>query len=771
MAVTLADRPTASLPFRYRALAVRLASVYNTIYGDQPMSHSDDAPMLEIRLLGRFDVQRGRKPIAPEAWPRRKTAELLKLLATDRGRHVTQDELIDQLFPNLEPGKARRNLQNRISELRRVLEPDLETASASRFIVTEHEGYRFSDDATCWVDVEAFEDALQAARLYETDGRWTEAAGFLNEAVDLYVGDYLVEDRYADWTQLPRRRLRDQYVSALSRLATCRSRLGQPQAAIEWARRAFDAEPSRESLCAQLMGLYRQTGQTMEALTIYETHRETLRNDLAVEPSAEIDALRSRILNERSTQVVPQDHPSEPSLAVLPFLDLTANDTDAYVAEGLTEDVIAQLGKLRGLRVLAPSAVRSYRERNADLERIRHELNVTHVLKGSVRHDARHVRIVVALIDVATAAHQWTETYDRRLSEIFVVQREIAEAIARSLRAELSLEDQQRLGQPPTASVEAYHRYLQGRYFMSQRTKEAFQKAEADFQAALEIDPGYASAHAGLAETYGLMAWFGYAAETRNFPKARNAALRALDLDPQLPDAHAVLGQVAMNFDWSWDMALASFQSALELQPSSALAHEWHAECLVALGRFDAAIAEMTEALRLDPLSLVLRVSLGWMHYFARTPDDALGWCQQALELDPHYPIAHWVMGLTHLSQENHERAIDELRQAERALPTQTAITAEIGFARARMGHRDRADAILTAMDNASASMDPVARAILHLGLDDPAASLEWLELACERRARHLAFLGVDPLFDDLRDEPRFRELLHRIGTRDVLDR
>lgn len=735
------------------------------------MSHSEVEPMLGICLLGRFVVRRRGVPLSPDAWPRRKTADLLKVLATDRGRHVTQDELIDQLFPALDPAKARRNLQNRVSELRRVLEPDLASASASRFIRTEHEGYRFRADAVCWIDMEAFQEALQAARPCETDGRWTQAANALERAVDLYAGDYLPEDRYADWAQVPRQRLRDQYVSALSRLATCRSRLGQPQAAIKWAQRAFDTEPRRESLCAQLMGLFRQTGQTMEALTVYETHREILRNELDIEPSSEIDALRSRILDERSTRDVPQEHPCEPSLAVLPFVDLNANDADAYVVDGLTEDVIAQLGKLRGLRVMAPSAVQPYRERGIDLERIRHELNVSHVLKGSVRHSARHVRIVAGLIDVETASHRWTETYDRQLTDVFAIQHQIADAIARSLQAELSLEQRHRLRLQPTTSIEAYHRYLQGRYFLSQRTKEAFEKAEADFRTAIMLDPDYASAHAGLAESYGLMAWFAYAPETTHFPKAREAALTALELDPHLPDAHAILGQVAMNFDWNWNLALESFQRALELQPSSALAHEWYAECLVALGRFDAAIAEMTEALGLDPLSLVLRASLGWMHYFARNPDEALHECRQALDLDPDYPIAHWVMGLTHLSRADHARAIDELRQAERGLPTQTAIAAEIAYALARSNQRVEAEAILSKMARASEPSDPVARSILHLGLDDRAASLDWLEQAYEGRARHLAFLDVDPLFDDIRQEPRFQDLLDRIGTRDALDR
>lgn len=733
------------------------------------MNASTTTSALEICLLGRFEVRRQGAVIPDDAWPRRKTADLLKILATHCSQHLTQDELIDRLFPELDPAKARRNLQNRMSELRRVLEPDLQSAAASRFIRTEHQGYRFKGGTACWIDVEAFERALQTARSHETDGQWADAVEVLQTAVELYDGGYLPEDRYDDWAQEPRRRLHDQYVSALSRLATGLSRLGRPQEAVSWAEQAFDLEPRRESLCAQLMGLYRQTTQTMEALTVYETHREVLKTDLGIEPSAEIDALRARILDERSARA--DDPHREPALAVLPFADLNATDAHAYFADGLTEDVIARLGKLKGLRVMAPSAVWAYRARPAKPSDIARELGVTTVLKGTVRHDARHVRIVVALIDAASGAHRWTETYDRELSDVFAIQREIAEAIAGSLQAELSLADHQRLGQPPTSNVEAYHRYLRGRYLLNRRTETGFREARADFEAAVAIDPGYAAAHAGLAETYGLMAWFGYESEMSHFPKARDAALKALELDPHLADAHAILGQVAMNHDFRWDVALESFRRAVDLHPNGALAREWHAECLVALGRFEEAIAEMSRALQLDPRSLVLRASLGWMHYFARDPDEALAHCDRALDLDPDYPIAHWIRGLTHLSQGDHESAVAALERAQRALPTQAAIPAEIGYARARLGHEDEAKRILSQLADASASVDPIARAIIHLGWGDSSEALDWLEQAYERRTRHLAFLGVDPLFDELRAEPRFQALLARIGVDDVVER
>src|SRR5262245_30222130 len=334
------------------------------------------------------------------------------------------------------------------------------------------------------------------------------------------------------------------------------------------------------------------------------------------------------------------------SIAVLPFQNLSSDPDNAYFADGVQDEILTRLAKIGDLKVIARSSTQRYESSGEDPREIGKQLGVAHVLEGSVQKAADNVRVRVQLINAATATHLWAESYDRKLTDIFAVESEIATKVAGALRARLTRPEQNALSGRPTENTEAYQLYLLGRFFWSKRTATDFEKAIEYFNQAIEKDRNYALAYAGLADAYVLLSAYSEARPSDTVPAAKAAALKALELDPTLGEAHAALGMALFAYDLKFAEARREFQRAIELNPNYATAHQWYAECgLIVLGKFDDAVAEMKRAVELDPLSIIINADLGNTLCTVHRYDEAIEQLRKTVEMEPNFYYAHWNLG------------------------------------------------------------------------------------------------------------------------------
>jgi TolB-like protein/DNA-binding winged helix-turn-helix (wHTH) protein len=463
-------------------------------------------------------------------------------------------------------------------------------------------------------------------------------------------------------------------------------------------------------------------------------------------------------------------HNGRTMLAVLPFDNLTGDETQDYFSDGLTEEMIAQLGKLdaKEFGVIARTSVMHYKRASERIDKIGNELAVQYVLEGSVRRDVDKVRINAELIEVSGQRQLWAQEYDRELTNLLVVQAEIAQEISDSIELTLGgaqRGDAVRQAALTPAAYRAYDLYLKGLYFWNKRTGPDLEQASGYFQQAITEDPTYAPAYAGLANSYSLLASYGVSPAATYMPKARTAAVKALELDDKLPAAHCALALVLENYDFDWNTAEEEFRRAIELNPDYATAHQWYAELLMWRGRFDEALRESEAARKLDPLSLIIATDQGALFYFWRQYDRAIERLQGVLELDPEFPRAQMVI----------EAYVEEGRYAEAlAAPTKWRRVPETGAAKSlrlvyvygRAGQRQKALAALKNLkvEARKQPLDPTAWAFVNLALGDNKAALDWLEKAYAQRSNRLTSLKVEPAYDPLRGDPRFKELTRRVG-------
>ena len=458
--------------------------------------------------------------------------------------------------------------------------------------------------------------------------------------------------------------------------------------------------------------------------------------------------------------------PLQPSIAVLPFADLSLGRDQEYFCAGLSEELISALARLEGLRVASRTSAFQYKDRAVDVRVIGQQLNVRTVLEGSVRKSGSRLRITAQLTDIEGGYSLWAGRYDREMEDIFEVQEEIAESIVATLRETFSIQMKGAAARSRTGSVESYHAYLRGRYFWNKRTEEDLQKGIRCFEEAIESDPGFAPAYAGLADSYVLLGIYGAAPPSEVMPRGREAAVRALELDRTLAEAHTSLGCISAVYDWNWARARESFQRALELAPAYATAHQWYAmDYLAPLRKFERAASELRIAQELDPLSLPVLCSIAIQRFYQRSYAAAIEQCRQALEVDPEFATARLFLGLSYAQEERPMEAVSELRAAA-ALEESPEVLAGLGYAYARAGQASQARNILDRLVERSQGryVSSALIAQVHAGLGDAESTLERLELACEERATELAWLQVRPFFDPLREDPRFVVLLSRLG-------
>ncbi len=453
------------------------------------------------------------------------------------------------------------------------------------------------------------------------------------------------------------------------------------------------------------------------------------------------------------------------SIAVLPFVNMSADKNDEYLSDGVSEELITALSKITGLQVKARTSSFAFKGKNEDIEKIGELLHVSHLLEGSVARAGNKLRITAQLIQASDGNHLWSDTYDREMQDIFAVRSEVAQQVAATLKIRLLGEEKKRLDQKPTENIEAYNLYRQGRYYADKFSQDGFKKAIGFYQQAIEKDPRFALAYAGMADTYVLAADF-YIPPREAFSKAKEAALKAIEVDETLAEAHASLGFVHFHYDWDWAAAEKEFKRALTLNPQSAQAHLLYTEYLAGMGRYDEAYSQGRRALELDPLSISARWSLGWASLHAGRSDDAIQQFSKAAELDPNNAWVRLYLGRAYLSKGMGQRGIEEMETAQRLEPDHPMVLAFLGYGYAVTGRRADALKSLQTLDEIEKKhyVSRISRVYVYAGLGDKDKAFEWLEKAYQERSDLLAWFRKDPESKNLQSDPRFAALMRKIG-------
>ncbi len=463
----------------------------------------------------------------------------------------------------------------------------------------------------------------------------------------------------------------------------------------------------------------------------------------------------------------------QPSIAVLPFTNLSGDKEQEFFCDGMAEEIINALAHVEGLRVVARTSAFSFRGQETDIREIGRKLSVENLLEGSVRKAGNRVRITAQLINVADGYHLWSEKYDRDIGDlccpedIFGIQDEISLAIVDNLKVKLLGDEKKALVRRSTENLEAYNLYLKGRYHWNKRTPEGLNKAIGHFNEAIEMEPLYALAYTGLADCYTMLVQARVFRPHDGFPKAKTAAEKALEIDNSLGEAHASLGLIKCSYDWDWEGAENEFKRAIELNPNYATAHQWYAVHLVMLGKFEQAISEIEKAQELDPLSPIINVAAGWLFFLTRQYDQAIEQSRKALDIDSNFGFAYYPISWACEQKGMHKEAIEEYLKGEasfgllnaeqlKSLRKAYSISSYQGFWQRHL------DILKQKSKRSYVLAYEIASIYARLGNGNQA--LEWLQKAFEERDYDMGSLLVDPFFDSLRTDTRFKNLLKKMG-------
>jgi eukaryotic-like serine/threonine-protein kinase len=453
------------------------------------------------------------------------------------------------------------------------------------------------------------------------------------------------------------------------------------------------------------------------------------------------------------------------SIAVLPFVNQSRDQETEYVSDGLTESIINSLTQLRNVRVIARSSVFHYKGKDKDPLAIGKELGVRALLTGRVMQRGDNLLVSAELIDLRDNKQVWGEQYERKVSDLLAVQRDIARDITANLRLKLSGTEQKSLTKQYTNNAEAYQLYLKGRFYWNERTADAFKKAIEYFNQAIEQDPNFALAYAGLADSYVLLPGYAAGSPEESYPKAKWAAKKALEIDDSLAEAHASLGNSLFLSDWNFADSNREFQRAIELNPNYAAAHHWYGGNLLIMAKFDDAISEMNRAQELDPLSLIINTELGTTYLYARQYDKSIEQLRKTLGMDQSFYYAHYSLGMAYVMKGSVEEALAEYQKA-RQLNDDPFVLALLGHHYAVSGKKEEALQTTEQLKEISKQryVPAYALAIIYAELNEKEQAFLWLEKSYQAHEGYVTILKIDPFLDHLRSDPRFADLMRRVG-------
>lgn len=458
--------------------------------------------------------------------------------------------------------------------------------------------------------------------------------------------------------------------------------------------------------------------------------------------------------------------PAKPSIAVLPFSDLSPKKDQESFCDGMANSIITALSNLGGLSVRASGSSFAFKGQKLTLQEIGKKINVETILDGTVQKADDRIRLTAQLTSIADESVLWSGQYDKKLEDIFAIQDEITQAIVDNLELRLLGAEESKLKKRHTENVRAFSLYSSGLFWWNKRTNEGIRKALDYFEQAIEEDKDYAMAYVGLADCYNLLGFYSNIRPQEAYPKARGAAKKALELDENLGEAHNSLAYVKTRYDFDFEGAEKEFRRAVDLSPGYATGRFWHGEFLTIMGRFDEAIEEMKKAVELDPISLIINANLGWTYMCAERYDQASAQFEKTKEMDPNFQVVYLYMGFSYIDMENYPEAIENLKKVMDLDPDSTAALASLGFAYAKTGKIGEAKRILEALEAISEEryVSPHYLAILHLGLGHTEIAIDLLERGYDVRDEFLIFLNMGNTLNSIREEPRFQNLLRKIG-------
>jgi adenylate cyclase len=454
-----------------------------------------------------------------------------------------------------------------------------------------------------------------------------------------------------------------------------------------------------------------------------------------------------------------------PRVAVLPLANISRNEADEYLADGITEELIQMLSKITGLRVIGRTSMMRYKRSDKSSTEIAREVGAQAIVEGGIRKAGSRLRITTRLLDATTADTIWSSEYDREFRDVFALQTEISQRVASALEVEILRGERSVIQRALTSDTGAHASYLKGRSQLNVRTFASLRQALTSFELALRRDPRLASAYAGISDAYSTLAWLEFVRPRYAFPRARAAAQRAIALDPTLPEAYTSLGFVRFLYDRSWVEAESAFRRSIDLNPNYPTAHQYYSDYLKAMGRLDEALKEVQRALELDPLSLGINTALGHVLYLSRRYDEAIVQYRKALELDPSFVQAHLWFGRPYLETGRFDEAIHEVETAVRLSGESTMSLAVLGHAYASAGRVKEAEQILTRLVRRGRTLYVPSYwiALIYVGLGQRNQAFAWLGRAERERSAWLAWVKVEPRFDRLRSDRRFPLLLRRL--------